>query len=168
MTSVDQLNNPEYRWHHKTEMSQIMPYYTERKRLGIITLDYEKLRRDNESRIKESVMHELDWNRFKNLIYCIPDNLNKSKKKVSFQPIDRLHFETRDKGFCYLCNSIYHYGSCNVYSSSEKTYKLSHLHHIIPNGDVTDDNIVTLCTHCHQMVHQVMYVAGKWKYERQL
>lgn len=168
MTTNEQLNDPEYRWNHKTQLSKIMPHYHERKRLGIISLDYEKLRQENDDKIKEKTCHDLEWGFFKGLVDTLPNTIDKTRKKENLQPSDRLHFETRDKGVCYLCRSIYHYGSCNKYRSSEKTYKLSHLHHILPNGDVSDDNIITLCTHCHQMVHQALQVAGKWKYARPL
>lgn len=169
MSDVNRLNDPEYRWYHPDEMARIMPYPTERARLGIIVIDYNKLRDDNDANIKLRTIHDLDWAKFKGLIDRIPYGaMNSSRKKETLQPKDRLHFETRDKGVCYLCGSVYKYGSCNVYAYSDTNYKLSHLHHVIPNGNVTDENIITLCTHCHQMVHQAMYVAGKWKYGRPL
>jgi hypothetical protein len=164
----DNLNNPEYRWYHPDKMAQIMPYYAERKRLNIKKLDYEELRRKNDERIKEQTSRNLDWDNLKWLIDTIPDDLDRTQKKKGFQPKDRLHFEKRDKGVCYICGSTYHYGSCNVYAYSQTNYKLSHLHHILPNGEITDDNIVTLCTHCHQVVHQIMYISGKWRYGRPL
>jgi hypothetical protein len=37
---------------------------------------------------------------------------------------------------------------------------------VIPDGDVSDENIVTLCVHCHQIVHQILYVEGRWRYAR--
>lgn len=42
MTTTEQLNDPEYRWYHKEEMSKIMPFTSERNRLGILVLDYQK------------------------------------------------------------------------------------------------------------------------------
>jgi hypothetical protein len=162
------LNDPEYRWYHKDEMLTIMPYYTKRKQLGILSLDYAELRVENDSKIIVKTCHDLNWDKFEWLVNRIPNNLDKNKKKEALQPIDRLHFERRDKGVCLICGSTYHYGSCNVYLYTGTNYKLSHLHHIIPNGVISDENITTLCTHCHQMVHQAMYIAGKWKYGRPL
>lgn len=127
-----------------------------------------QLRSNNDELITEKREFGIDWGRFKNLVEVyIPKN-TKNYSKETLQPKDRLKFEVRDKGICYICDSKFHYGSCNVYSGLNRTYKLSHLHHIIPNGDVSDDNIVTLCTHCHQLVHQAMYIAGTWKYGRPL
>ena len=164
----DKLNDPEYRWYHKEEMAKIMPFTSERNRLGIKALDWVALRYENDLKIKEQRRHNLDWDKFKRLVEGIPDNLDKTKTKKALQPNDRLHFEMRDKGLCYLCGSTFHYGSCNVYAYTGTNYKLSHLHHVIPNGDISDENIITLCTHCHQMVHQASFIAGKWKYGRPL
>jgi 5-methylcytosine-specific restriction endonuclease McrA len=125
-----------------------------------------QLRSDNDELIKERRVIGLDWTRFRNLVDIqIPEKI-KNQTKETLNPSDRLKFETRDGGVCYICGSVYHYGSCNMYSGLYGTCKLSHLHHIIPNGTVNDNNIVTLCTHCHQMVHQAMYISGVWKYAR--
>jgi len=35
MTDLKLLNDPEYRWYHKEEMSKIIPFKSERDRLGI-------------------------------------------------------------------------------------------------------------------------------------
>lgn len=133
----------------------------------------QKLRDKNDAKIIEQQNHDIDWDRFKYLVVgCFPRDHDWNQKKVALQPKDRLKYEMRDKGFCYICRSCYHYGSCNVYLYTHlythTNYKLSHLHHVIPNGGVDDKNIVTLCTHCHQMVHQAMYIEGTWKYTRPL
>jgi hypothetical protein len=127
-----------------------------------------ELRSENDNLIHEQKKYGIDWIRFKHLVEAIPPNLDKSKKKTALQTKDRLKFEMRDKGVCYICDSIFHYGSCNVFLYTHSDYKLSHLHHIIPTGGIEDDNIVTLCTHCHQMVHQALYISGAWKYARPL
>ena len=41
ITDTKLLNDPEYRWNHKEEMSKIMPYYHERKKFGLVVIDYE-------------------------------------------------------------------------------------------------------------------------------
>lgn len=127
-----------------------------------------ELRAKNDEKIHEYRNFEIDWQKFKYLVYLPGENPNKESKKKALQPKDRLHFETRDKGECYICGSTFHYGSCNEYLYTYTNYKLCHLHHVIPNGGIEDNNIVTLCTHCHQMVHQAMYIAGTGKYSRPL
>jgi hypothetical protein len=147
-------------------MSKIMPFYTKRKEMGVLVLDFNKLRAENDASIKEERKYGINWERFKNLVNFKP--ISKSCSKESFSDLDRLHFETRDAGICFVCGSVYHYGSCNMYSGRDRTYNLSHLHHVVPNGCVSDKNIVTLCVHCHQMVHQAMHIEGTWKYGRPL
>jgi hypothetical protein len=169
MTDLKLLNDPEYRWYHKEEMSKYMPSVAERKRMGIVTLDYEKLRGVNDSKIVLDKDRCFDWDRLKRFVDIVPKNLDKSNTKVALNTKDRLHFEKRDKGICAICFQVNHYGSNNHFSMY--TYSgggLSHLHHVIPNGGVSDNNIITLCTHCHQVVHQLLYLQGKWRYVRPL
>jgi len=161
MTELELLNDPEYRWYHKEEMSKIMPFTSERIRLGMVVIDYTKLRHDNSLLMKERAVHNFNFNNFKKLIDIIPTKIkNPHHKKTGLQPADRLHFEKRDLGVCFVCESVFRYGS----NSSKRIS--SHLHHIIPNGNTSDDNICTLCTHCHQMIHLALYASGKWKYAR--
>jgi len=168
MTSIKLLNDPEYRWYHKEEMSKIMPFTSERKRLGIKVIDYEFLRDENDKKIKLCTDRDFDWDTFKSVVDRVPDDCNKlNSKKVSLQPKDRLHFERRDMGKCYICDQVNHYGSNNNYSLyTYNSYSVSQLHHIIPNGETSDRNIITLCVHCHQLVHQALYLTGKWRYSR--
>lgn len=128
-----------------------------------------KLRTENDERIIEHRNRDINWDHFKHLVdgwYRTGHNMD--RKKTLLQPKDRLKYEVRDKGLCNICGSTFHYGSCNVYLYTQSDYKLSHLHHVIPNGGIDDENIVTLCTHCHQMVHQAMYITGSWKFGRPL
>lgn len=127
-----------------------------------------ELRSENEDKINENKNFDIDWERFKFLVYAPEKERDRNKKKISLQPKDRLKYEMRDKGVCFICGSTFCYGSSNIYLSDSKNYKLNHLHHIIPCGGIEDCNIVTLCTHCHQMIHQAMYIAGTWKYSRPL
>jgi hypothetical protein len=168
MIDIKLVNDPEYRWNHKEEMAQIMPYYSERKKYGVEVLDYNTLRYENSLRIKPTINRRFDWNLFKSVVDMVPDNLDRSKTKESLQPKDRLHFEMRDMGECYLCGQINTYGSNNKYLSYNGGYRVSQLHHIIPNGRTTDENIITLCLHCHQLVHQILYLLGKWGFAKPL
>jgi len=126
--------------------------------------------REDRSKLGDKIIEHknfgIDWNRLKFLVYAPEHIHDRNKPKVSLQPKDRLKFEKRDKGVCFICESVFYYGSSNMYISNTRDYKLCHLHHVIPNGGIDDNNIVTLCTHCHQMIHQAMYIAGTWKYAR--
>lgn len=168
MTDIKLLNDPEYRWNHKDEMSRIMPYTSIRNEMKIKVLDYTELRWKNEEKIKERRSEGINWTRLRELVERVKLDYygNSNRTKTSFQPADKLHFETRDKGRCYLCDSVYHYGSNNKWVQCGNGYKNSQLHHVIPDGDVSDENIVTLCVHCHQIVHQILYVEGRWRYAR--
>lgn len=163
------LNDPEYRWYHKDEMSKIMPYPTMRKQYGIKIINYTKLRCENDSKITLCKDRDFRFERLKYILDSVPSTPDKSKRKKKLDPRDRLHFERRGMGTCWICGQINHYGSNNEYSMYDyKGYGVSHLHHIIPNGDATDENIITLCSHCHQVVHHILYLLGKCKYARPL
>lgn len=168
--SQKELNDPEYRWYHKKEMAGIMPYVSKRNQFGVKTLNYEELRNKNDTKIKPCKDRHFSIGRLALLIDSVPKNIDKSDTKESLSLADRLHFEKRDKGCCKVCWQINHYGSHNpyLYGREYAGAGLSHLHHVIPNGKVSDENIVTLCTHCHQAVHQILYLCGKWKYQRPL
>jgi hypothetical protein len=148
MTSIAQLNDPEYRWYHREEMAKIMPYPSERNRLGITVLNYDELRRKHLSTIKELKAHNLNWTRFRHIIDSVPTRAYSETSKTKVQPKDLHHFEKRDGCECYLCGTV---------------SRFTQLHHVIPTGEVTDDNIVTLCKPCHTMVHIALYSAGKRK-----
>lgn len=147
MATINEMNDPEWRWQHKEEMSKIMPFQSERIRLGIVVINYEDLRNKYLSKIKEVRRHNLNWDKFRNLIDKVPSSAYKSNtSKTKLQPKDMYHFERRDGCKCYLCETV---------------SRITHLHHIIPTGDTTDQNIVTLCKSCHKMVHIALYVSGK-------
>jgi hypothetical protein len=148
MPTQNELNDPEWRWQHKIDTRKIMPYTSERIRLKIKVIDYPQLRREYLSKIKEVRSHKLDWGRFRNLIDIVPGSAYASGPKKKLQPMDMYHFERRDKCTCYLCGTISRY---------------TQFHHIIPTGDTSDKNIVTLCESCHKMVHIALYSYGKRK-----
>lgn len=128
--------------------------------------DCNEKRAELDETIKVNVVKGIDWDRFKYLI-----NIDHGHHhKMPFNNCDRLRFETRDKGICYICGSTYPYGSSNKYLApyGNRNYKQCHLHHRIPGGFADDNNIFTLCTHCHQMIHQALYISGKWKFARPL
>lgn len=111
--------------------------------------------------------YTFNWEHLRQLTELLPDDLDKSIKKQLISPNVKTMLENRDKGKCYICNHTFDYGSNNPYvHNGAKTYKMSQLHHIIPNGTTEPENIVTLCVHCHQIVHQILFVMGKWKYAK--
>jgi hypothetical protein len=146
MTDLSLLNDPEYRWYHKEKMAKIMPFKSERDRLGIKVIDYTKLRHDYLLKIKEVKCHNLNWNLFKSLVESVPSSEYSSIKKIKISPKDMYHFERKDRCKCYLCETV---------------SRFTQFHHRIPTGPVSDDNIVTLCISCHKMVHIALYSAGK-------
>jgi 5-methylcytosine-specific restriction endonuclease McrA len=146
MIDISKINDPEYRWYHKREMTEILTDYHKRNDMGIITLNYQRLREEYLKTIKETRLHALDWSRFKHLIDSVPIRAYGEKTKTKLQPRDMYHFELRDKCACYLCGTISRY---------------TEFHHIIPTGDTSDENIVTLCESCHKMVHIALYASGK-------
>jgi hypothetical protein len=149
MIDLKKINDPEYRWQHKEEMSDIMRHTSKRNELGVKVLDYEKLRMEFYKKIKEGSCYDLDMDLFVRLVERVPKDLDRTKSKTGLQPADRYHFERRDRLTCYLCGTV---------------SKSCHLHHVIPNGDVSDDNIVTLCESCHKMVHLALFRSGRWRH----
>lgn len=68
----------------------------------------------------------------------------------------------RDKYICQLCN---HEDKKNGYGNPQWNIPGSlHIHHIIPNGAATEDNLITLCEKCHKVVHLLLYLDGKWRW----
>lgn len=149
MTSAIELNDPEYRWYHKKEMKEILTSYHKRKELGVIVICYQDLREKYLNSIREVESRSLDWIRFKLLVDMVPLGLDRDKKKGNLEIRDMLHFERRDACKCYICGRV---------------SRFTQFHHIMPNGDISDENIVTLCYACHQMVHLSLHVAHKWKW----
>jgi 5-methylcytosine-specific restriction endonuclease McrA len=159
MIDPSKVNDPEYRWSHKREMSEIMPYYAKRKEFGVKVLDYWALRVENNERINPNKIRHFNLNDLMRLVDSVPAKLDRSGTKKSLQPADRLHFESLDMGECCACG----------YTSKYNNYDTScHLHHVDPIGNISDTNIVTLCVHCHQVVHHLLFLMGKWKYARPL
>ena len=111
----------------------------------------------------------IDWDELKELIDQVPDGLDRDQKKEPIPPKIKDSVRKRDGGICIVCSREYEYGSSNPYLRSQWdkiTLKHSHLHHIIPNGDASPDNLITLCGYCHQTVHLLLFIMGKWKFAR--
>ena len=92
-------------------------------------------------------------------LISIPDDLDREKKKEKIPQAPhtlREEIGKRDHMVCQLCGKKEigdaHHGN------------ILHLHHIIPNGSATPDNLITLCRNCHRAVHLLLYTSKKWKY----
>lgn len=92
----------------------------------------------------------MNYDKLKMLIECVPIGLDKKLKKESINRNIRTIIEIRDNEFpCPIC---------------ERENIEMHIHHIIPNGKATEDNLISLCNSCHAVIHTLLYVSGKWKY----
>lgn len=89
----------------------------------------------------------------------IPDNLDRKQKKTVISKATRQLVTERDSNTCQLCGLKGNYGNPNYDIKGKLT-----IHHIIPNGTVELDNLVTLCKYCHGAIHILLYSSGKWKY----
>jgi len=104
------------------------------------------------------VKRDFDWELLKKLTDDIPYGLERRKAKNIREETKRIVRE-RDK-VCRLC------GREN--SVDSESHSILHVHHIIPNGESTEDNLILLCKYCHQTVHNILYVTGKWRFANTL
>jgi len=109
---------------------------------------------------------KIQWNALYALTWEIPDNLDKNKKKEPIPKKLRDLIRERDNLTCVMCNRVDKngYGFKNPYN--QNILGRLHIHHIIPNGAATEENLITVCNHCHQIVHSILYVEGKWRYTK--
>jgi 5-methylcytosine-specific restriction endonuclease McrA len=63
----------------------------------------------------------------------------------------------RDNLTCQVCGKKDDYGNKHWDIPGDLN-----IHHIIPNGSATEENLITLCKHCHTIVHHLLFVSGKW------
>jgi 5-methylcytosine-specific restriction endonuclease McrA len=92
----------------------------------------------------------------------VPDNLKILAKETGRkgEPIPKKMRDiitARDNLTCRICGASGEYG--NKYWDIEGNLNL---HHVIPNGPATEDNLITLCHYCHTIVHYLLFVSGKW------
>jgi len=89
----------------------------------------------------------INWEVLLQLTKNIPNNLDKQKPREEIPGDVREYVKLRDK-ICRVCGSS----------------KDLVIHHIIPNGPSTPDNLILLCRRCHYVVHLLLWIDGKWKY----
>jgi 5-methylcytosine-specific restriction endonuclease McrA len=104
----------------------------------------------------------INFNRLNQLTTEVPNGLDIWKKKTTVSKPDRAKFCAEDDGVCHICGIKGEYGTASPYVQMSGRHNL---HHIIPNGNGTRDNIVTLCINCHRVVHNMLYIEGKWRYQ---
>jgi len=100
----------------------------------------------------------MDYDLFLELVK-IPDNLDRRIKKEKISKERRIKLGERDNKSCRVCGLQGEYGNPGF----DIPGKLA-IHHIIPNGNGTLDNTITLCRYCHNAVHALLYASGKWRY----
>lgn len=104
-------------------------------------------------------MNNFNFDRFQEILNAVPMGLDKSQKKEVIPPKLREKIEIRDNFTCQCCGLEDGYGNTHW----EIPGKLN-IHHIIPNGEATLENLITLCKYCHNSVHLILYVSKKWRY----
>ena len=94
----------------------------------------------------------IDWEYFRNIVDIVPYGIDRQKKKKYIPPKINQKIRERDK-VCKICGMKEKIGSDGDSNL--------HIHHILPNGESTEENLVLLCKSCHQAVHCCLYVSGK-------
>ena len=89
----------------------------------------------------------------------IPYGLELGEKKEVIPKELRETVEKRDNCTCQLCHLKDTYGN----PGWDIPGKLA-IHHIIPNGLAVEENLITLCKNCHNVVHLLLYITKKWRY----
>ncbi len=91
---------------------------------------------------------KVDYPRLLFFTQDIPRGLDTSMDRQRITPEMKEKITTRDNGVCYICNAV----------------NSPHIHHRIPNGEASEENLFTLCYHCHDIVHSLLFVDRKWKH----
>ena len=92
----------------------------------------------------------INWVFLKQLV----DNAEKtdfSKKRYYITDKVRIKVKNRDK-------------ECKICGKKEKKVGDLHIHHINPKEKSVENNLTILCGNCHQVVHSLLYVVGKYKF----
>jgi 5-methylcytosine-specific restriction endonuclease McrA len=105
----------------------------------------------------------INFEKLLSLVYAVPHGLYQetSTIKKGFVPIKlREEITKRDKLTCQICGLVDTYGCINPYITLEGKLQI---HHIIPNGKSSLENLITLCKDCHAVVHLLLYIDGRWR-----
>lgn len=101
-----------------------------------------------------------DYTLLLKLTQDIPSNLDKSIKKEPISDDIRKLVVKRDGCKCRLCDKVDNFGCGGEYGMDGDL----NIHHIIPNGKSSVDNLIVLCIKCHMLVHLILWLDGKWRH----
>ena len=104
-------------------------------------------------------MNMFNWEKIKELVERVPFGLELSQPKGVITKAVRQELTQRDALTCQCCGLQDNYGNPGFAIPG----KLA-VHHIIPNGAATLENLITLCKYCHNVVHLILYILRKWRY----
>lgn len=90
----------------------------------------------------------MNFELLKKIVIDVPENLDRTKKKETIEREIQILIKNRSNNTCELCGN----------------YPSKLIHHIIPNGASSLDNLIDLCRNCHDAVHVLLFTSGKWKY----
>ena len=102
----------------------------------------------------------IDYDILLKLTHDVPDGLDRTAKKEPVSKATRDIIQQRDGFKCILCSSVHVRYATNPRADNYK--EGVHIHHILPNGLAVTDNLITLCETCHDLVHLILYIEGKW------
>ena len=102
----------------------------------------------------------INYNLLFKLTHDVPDGLDHTIKKEPVTKAIREAIHCRDGFKCAMCSSMY--SGYAVYPRTDDYQPGVHIHHIIPNGSATPDNLITLCEKCHDLTHLLLYIDKKW------
>ena len=86
---------------------------------------------------------------YEHLLYLtkdVPKGLDWNEKKEDISQKIHRKIWGDNNGECYVCGRN---GAVE--------------HHRLPNGDADENNLFILCHECHQVVHLLLFIDGKWK-----
>lgn len=102
----------------------------------------------------------IDYNLFFKLTHDVPDGLDHTIKKEPVTKAIREVIYLRDGFKCSMCSGVY---SGYAVDPRADNYQAGvHIHHILPNGSATPNNLITLCEKCHDLIHLLLYIDKKW------
>lgn len=102
----------------------------------------------------------IDYEMLLKLTRDVPMQLDHATKKEQVDKTMRDIIYRRDGFVCAMCSSAYDRYAIDHRSKNHQAGV--NIHHVIPNGSATPDNLVTLCEECHDLVHVMLYIDGKW------
>jgi len=79
----------------------------------------------------------MNFELLKKIVIDVPENLDRTKKKETIGREIQILIKNRSNNTCELCGN----------------YLSKLIHHIIPNGASSLDNLIDLCRNCHDAVH---------------